>query len=243
MLLLFTVVVPEGGVKEGEEFEVPYPTAAEVVSGSAVAVGSDPTAAPHGAWKNDLFSCCDAPQCCGLFWAGLCCTPIVQAQLLTRMSLDWCGLPVTPEQAASTFATVMIIFVVYLVFNWWVPFVGMAFLIYSLIEGTRLRGTFRKKYDIAPSCFGKGCNGGLDDCCCVFWCGCCTVRCLGFVCCCRCVGVCVRERRRYLREQYTHTPLLFLQAIQMHRHTHDETQYPYECCTINGLPPTAPIIV
>jgi hypothetical protein len=91
------------------------------------------------------------------------------------MSLDWCGLPVTPEQAASTFATVMIIFVVYLVFNWWVPFVGMAFLIYSLIEGTRLRGTFRKKYDIAPSCFGKGCNGGLDDCCCVFWCGCCTV--------------------------------------------------------------------
>jgi hypothetical protein len=175
VLLLFTVVVPEGGVKEGEEFEVPYPTAAEVVSGSAVAVGSDPTAAPQGAWKNDLFSCCDAPQCCKLLWTGLCCFPIVQAQLLTRLSLDWCGLPVTPEQASSTFGKVMIIFVVYLVFNWWLPFVGMGFFIYILIQGTRLRGTFRKKYDIAPSCFGMGCNGGLDDCCCVFWCGCCTV--------------------------------------------------------------------
>jgi hypothetical protein len=58
-----------------------------------------------------------------------------------------------------------------------------------------------------------------------------------------CVCVCVRDRRRYIREQYTHTPLLFLQAIQMHRHTHDETQYPYERCSINGLPPTAPSIV
>lgn len=135
---------------------------------------------------------------------AFCCTPITSAQLLTRMRLDWCGMPASPEQVANTFGIVVGIFIAFLVFNFWIPFVGIAFIIYTLVYGTRLRKTFRTKYEVPASVFGDA--GCWDDCCCTFWCGCCTI-------------------------------------IQMARQTHDEDQYPYQCCTSTGLPMDAPSIV
>jgi hypothetical protein len=136
-----------------------------------------------------------------LFWMAFCCTPITEAQLLTRMRLDWCGKPATPTQVANTFGIVVGIFIAFLVLNFWVPFIGLVFVIYNLVYGTRLRKKFRTTYNVPASLFGEGCC--WDDCCCMFWCGCCT-------------------------------------TIQMARQTHDEEQYPYQCCTSNGLAPDAP---
>jgi Cys-rich protein (TIGR01571 family) len=125
---------------------------------------------------------------------GWCCTPVTDAQLLTRMSLNWYGEPASPEQVASTFGIVVGIFIAFLVF----------FLIYTGVYGTKLRKAMRTKYNIPASTFGE--SACWDDCCCIFWCSCCT-------------------------------------TIQMARHTHDEDQYPYQCCTSNGLTPGAPSIV
>jgi hypothetical protein len=123
-----------------------------------------------------LCSCCDVVDK-GLFWMGFCCTPITSAQLLTRMGMDWCGKPAAPTQVASTFGTVLGIYIAFLVFNFWIPFVGIAFLIYTLVYGTRLRKAFRTKYGVPASLFGEaGCCGEAgcwDDCCCTFWCCCC----------------------------------------------------------------------
>jgi len=62
------------------------------------------------------------------------------------------------------------------------PFASLLFLyklvlvawsIYLLIVGTITRQRMRLKYDIDGSCCaGPDC---LDDCCCIFWCNCCTV--------------------------------------------------------------------
>jgi Cys-rich protein (TIGR01571 family) len=135
---------------------------------------------------------------------GWCCTPVSDAQLLTRMGLNWYGAPATPEQVASTFGIVVGIYIAFLVFNFWVPFVGLFFLVYTVVFGTKLRKAMRTKYNIPASAFGE--SACWDDCCCIFWCGCCT-------------------------------------TIQMARHTHDEDEYPYQCCTSTGLTPGAPSIV
>ena len=190
-------------------FEIPYPTTytipAPQVAAGPVPVTSSPGAAlpdaPMGKWKYDLCSCCDL-FCKGLFWMALFCTPITQAQILTRLKLDACGLP-TPD-ASATFGTVLMIFVVHLVLFGWLPFVGIIFLIYTLIYGTRMRKQFRDKYQIPVSgCCGR--SDCMDDCCCIFWCGCCT-------------------------------------SIQMIRQYPPKEQYPYNCCTLTGLPPGAPAI-
>ena len=117
---------------------------------SSAAVEIDQLALPPdavtGRWKNDLCDCCDVcckPLCCCSFW----CTPITEAQLLTRMKLTWCGEPGTPEQVASTFNIVLVIFICYLVGSTFLTFVlTLPWLIYRLIYATRLRYRFRQKY-------------------------------------------------------------------------------------------------
>jgi Cys-rich protein (TIGR01571 family) len=155
--------------------------------------------------QHELCSCCDVITK-GLFWMACCCTPITSAQLLTRMGLNWYGKPGTPELVAKTFSVVVTIFIVYLLFGWVIPFLGAFFVIYTLVYGTLLRQAIRTKYAVpATSCGGAG-DGCCEDCCCTFWCGCCTV-------------------------------------IQLARQTHNEDQYPYQCCTSTGLLPDAPSIV
>jgi hypothetical protein len=48
--------------------------------------------------------------------------------------------------------------------------VSLAFMIYMLIAICRTREAMRHKYNIEPKCCG-----GCEDCCCSFWCACCTV--------------------------------------------------------------------
>ena len=112
----FTVVVPQGGVREGEEFEVPYatndgdsigseedqnkndedlplqPTISSSSSGEddQSTDDSDRLGAPYGRFRVSLCSCCDVLTQ-ATFWMALCCYPILLAQLLTRLRLRWNG--------------------------------------------------------------------------------------------------------------------------------------------------------
>jgi Cys-rich protein (TIGR01571 family) len=213
----FVVTVPEGGVTEGQQFEVPYPRSAMVgplfASGGAVAgsAGDVPLQEQQedqdvikGMWRKDLLDCF-AVLCNGMFWMSWCCNPIIFGQVMERMKLDAFGRVETGKKGTCSIVTT--VFLIYLffcllgfgIFLW--PF----FFVYTMLAFSNARYAYRKHYDIKPS-LCDGCEGRMDDCCCIFWCGC-------------CVG------------------------IQLARHTHDEGQYPYSCCSTTGISESAPEIV
>ena len=193
------MTVPKGGVSKGQAFEVslvhfhlgichtrcyskmiecaitlvlpsqvPFP---EQAPEQAVETSVTPIdASPPGKFKHGLLNCFDV-VCNGLFWMALCCSPITEAQLLTRMHLDWCGSrSVHLEEVANTFGIVVTIFVAFILIGLWFPILTVIFLIYALIYGTRMRRAYREKYNVPAEC----CGDGVEDCCIVFWCGCCS---------------------------------------------------------------------
>jgi Cys-rich protein (TIGR01571 family) len=105
-----------------------------------------------------------------------CFRPITEAQLLTRMNLNWCGS--YTDNPASTLCVVVavtvILFILYLIgvtgtVKWGV--IPLAILvIYRLVYTCRMRRAYRKKYNVPASC----CGDGVEDCCVVYWCGCCS---------------------------------------------------------------------
>lgn len=109
-----------------------------------------------------------------LFWMGCCCTPLVYGQVMTRMRLDWLGQPDRVHAGAKTFGIVSLLFIAYLSLSLvGICFVGLAFFIYSMVAFTRARSEVRRRFRIPAYILGC-CNGGLEDCCCIFWCGCCS---------------------------------------------------------------------
>jgi hypothetical protein len=91
-------------------------------------------------------------------------------QMLSRMGLDYCGNPAaTIQQARDAYSIVLVCLLVTLLGNSLLPGVTLAFLIYFIIFGTKLRAHMRSRYRIAGSC----CDNCWDDCCCVTLCGCC----------------------------------------------------------------------
>lgn len=113
----FMVVVPKGGVQEGEEFEVPYPMDNDAEAqlsdtkgdhGEKTELGLPPTmtgssddderstdnynrsGVPYGKFRTSLCSCCDVVMQ-ATFWMALCCFPVLLAQVLTRLRLKWDG--------------------------------------------------------------------------------------------------------------------------------------------------------
>jgi len=114
----YMVTVPEGGVKEGQEFTakaspIPVITASKGVGGS-----SGP-----GSWKDGLCSClrygCCHPHLCLSFW----CMPIALAQVMTRMRLNFLAQRGSVSEVAKTFTRVVVITVTYFLTNW---LLGMA---------------------------------------------------------------------------------------------------------------------
>jgi hypothetical protein len=103
----FTVIVPKGGVTEGQHFEVPYPAkstpvAMTMTGGAPPATPSDPNPAITGRWRNDLCTCFDVCGS-GMFWQAFCCTPLLLGQLMQRRKLNACGEPSNPDTYKNTF--------------------------------------------------------------------------------------------------------------------------------------------
>ena len=199
---IFKIQVPVGGVTAGQRFSVPLPTE---LSSSTPLVGEDDTAlggGPKYHWKDALCGCFNYGICHPSLWNAMFCPLILMAQVATRMKLNWLGSPAEGDLWRNTFKIVVSIVVLYYVISGilgpfkpdyeydektgemvqvgpdaplWVPIinniVGMSFGVYSLIVMIKVRRSVRQRYEIEA----ETCCGDTEDCCCVFFCNCCTV--------------------------------------------------------------------
>jgi Cys-rich protein (TIGR01571 family) len=228
----FVVTVPEGGVMQGQQFQVPYPTTNSRQPGRAVAaavayananepnhtvtvsqphethtVTALPELAPMGHWRDDLCDCFGV-FCDTMFWNALCCTPLLYGQLMQRLHLNACGIPSATKSYERTFFIILGIWAVFwiLMAAKVVEYVFYLFVLYFWIVFMNTRYQYRKRYQIPVSGYGC-CDGRCNDfCCAALFCPCCV-------------------------------------AIQMSRHTHDYHEVPYQCCSKTGLRADAPPIV
>lgn len=195
--VVFPVTVPPGGVQEGQKIIVPFTnqgTTSELTPLAAI------DTAPRGHWKDGLCDCFKFGCCHPALWNAFFCPQILMGQILTRMRMNWLG-SFTSEYGDYhlTFRRIAIIVVVYYVLsmllypseseviaddgtemivqyqgplwkNILYNIVSASFGLYTLVVMIRLRYAVRQKYEI-PS----GRCGNVEDCCCVFFCGCCTV--------------------------------------------------------------------
>jgi Cys-rich protein (TIGR01571 family) len=250
----FSVTVPPGGVKEGEEFEIPYPPSDDeeedqysvegkqrqikeqhtVPSGSQDddddATSDSTTGAPYGRWRYPLCACCDVITQ-STFWMAIFCAPVLLAQLVTRMGLAWNGKAV--EDAKSTAVTT---------FGETNDEASLSFnrivLSFAAILAVANLFPFVGWFIVAAYIFG-----------------------ITFF-----VGSNVRQ---HMRQRYKIPPSLKIckqnkklkcvgpcledylcmccfgccSLIQMARHTHNDKEYPGYCCTTTGLESGAPSIV
>lgn len=257
----YTVEVPKGGVKEGQEFEVlyephifganarrrqyqdeeqtsspikeydeedqtriqeqstmPVQTMSEdhdddkadddKKSGQAIWY-DEVTGAPIGRWRTKLCSCCDVLTQ-STFWMGLCCAPILIAQLITRLGLTWNGQSGASDEEKSLSFNRLVLGTMLALAVWKIPLVGdlvlLMFYLFIVVHiGAQVRRYMRQKYKIPPT-LPTRCGNRMEDGCCMLFCGCCS-------------------------------------AIQMARHTHDDKEYPGHGCTTTGLGLEAPSIV
>lgn len=190
------VTVPAGGVNEGQKISVPFPseyTAVRRVS------------PPVGFWKDGLCGCFRHGVIHPLLWNARWCPMIAMGQIMHRLKLTWLGNEGgTTAQTNATFRTLLWItfsyFIIRFILFWStianavtsiaangsskdntapaLHFVRLlvvisfgVFLIYII---TKTRGHIRMKYRIPEA----GCHG-CEDCCCAFWCTCCTVAQMG----------------------------------------------------------------
>lgn len=166
----FTVKVPKGGVYNGEVFMVPLPSSDD----------TERLNAPTGRWKDDLFGClskglyhptkglCHASLLC-----ACCCPEILMGQVMTRMSLNWCGKPVSKAASKETFKIVCILAFLYFIFNF-LNDMGLSVLLFMYLLAfwakyalCQTRISVRNQYSIPGS--------QMEDCICATCCTCCTV--------------------------------------------------------------------
>jgi Cys-rich protein (TIGR01571 family) len=156
--------------------------------------------ASHGQWKDGICDCCTF----GIFHPSLlnaCCFPqLLMAQVLTRLKMNMCGDAAPESEYQTTFRKMVVLVLAYWVMRTllappspdfeanedgtlqvttvdipaWQMFlynaVTFLFGLYSLVLLIKLRVAVRRRYGIPE----KRCIG-VEDCCCAFWCSCCTV--------------------------------------------------------------------
>mmetsp|Transcript_15776 Transcript_15776/g.23901 ORF Transcript_15776/g.23901 Transcript_15776/m.23901 type:complete len:278 (+) Transcript_15776:107-940(+) len=95
----FMVVVPPGGVKEGQQFTVKSPMHPPPKNDR-----------PTGSWKDGILACFKHGCCHSHLCLSCCCCPLALAQVMTRMRLTWMGNRGSMPHAAKTFRRVASIF-------------------------------------------------------------------------------------------------------------------------------------
>lgn len=171
-----TVTVPEGGVEEGQEFDIVIDDDDDDAATVPAVVSSEDEAdddAKTGTWRVSLCSCCSTLTQ-ATFWMGFCCTPVLIAQLLARLRLNWKGEPESDEEELSlSFNRIVIGFIAALMLGY-LPVIGwVALLIYWLAVviaiGSAVRRQLRRRYGIRSRC------EPIEDGLCLTLCSCCAV--------------------------------------------------------------------
>ena len=132
----------------------------------------DDLGAPYGRWRYPLCACCDVVTQ-ATFWMALCCVPVLIAQLVTRMKLNFAGKRDTNLEVSLSYNKIILTFLVVLamanVVQVGVILIPLFIVVLLVYTGRNLRKNIRKRYNI-PSSLPEP----VDDCCCLLFCCCCT---------------------------------------------------------------------
>jgi len=163
--------------------------------------------APVGRWKDGLCDCFTHGVCHTWLCTVYYCPFVAMGQVMTRLGLTWCGQEATVEQAKKTFSTLFWIsiatYVISPVFSLLLaptsvalsangPYsadsnmgafaalhtvrslIILALVVFRVLIVCRTRRQMRTRYQIPE----QSCSG-CEDCCCSFWCSCCTIAQMG----------------------------------------------------------------
>mmetsp|Transcript_13189 Transcript_13189/g.33212 ORF Transcript_13189/g.33212 Transcript_13189/m.33212 type:complete len:389 (+) Transcript_13189:89-1255(+) len=136
----------------------------------------DSNGTPMGGWRTRLCSCCDVLTQ-STFWMGFLATPVLMAQLITRMKLTWKGREGSPEETSLSFNK-LVLSLVFTMSVFWVPVMGSVclfayYLVVVVYVGSQVRAYMRQRYKI-PSTLPTRCGDRIDDVCMMLFCGCCS---------------------------------------------------------------------
>jgi Cys-rich protein (TIGR01571 family) len=155
--------------------------------------------------KDDLCSCFSLGICHPSLWMACCCPIILLGQVMHRLKLTCLATEGgTPQQTSTTFRKMFILGILYFVIRalvsslqvlqvlaateengeagaeagagaaMYIPilnYLGLGIVIFYLVLMCRTRRHIRDKYHIPED----GQCSGIEDCCCVYWCTCCTI--------------------------------------------------------------------
>ena len=179
---LYTVQVPPGGVTAGDRFAALVVQPVAPAGGGAALGGGAPGAIPRGHWRDQWMDCFNKvnAQCC----LACFCPPCAVGQIMTRMNLDWKADSFrgrSKPDGLSTFKITVIITAVYHIIAHVFSIAGLAFLesvafvlmaVYATYITCKTRRLIRDTYSIPVTMCTN--NEEMEDCCCSFWCNCCT---------------------------------------------------------------------
>jgi len=171
-----THTYPANGLSGDEDEEARNNLEKSVEGKSEDAVWYDENGIPVGGWRTRLCSCFDVLTQ-STFWMGLFCTPILIAQLITRLKLTWNGREGSKEETSLSYNRLLLA-LVFTMTVFWVPAMGsVCLLVYYFVVvvsiGSHVRSYMRKRYKI-PSTMPTRCGDRIDDVCMMLFCGCCS---------------------------------------------------------------------
>lgn len=185
-----------GGVKEGQQMTVPFqPIVSEL---SPLTPGGDNAPLDH--WKDGTFDCCKFGCCHPSFLNACCCPQLLLAQVMMRLKMNLFADPAPEDEYKVTFRRMVILVICYwIVASIFAPqssgfevnddgtmtaipadspiwqrliyhTLTTLFSLYFLVILIKVRAAVRRRYAIPE----QRCHG-MEDCCCAFFCSCCTV--------------------------------------------------------------------
>jgi len=212
-----TVTVPKGGIEEGQKFSVPFPAGSTTVDESLLQHRMN---VPVGQWKDEFLSCFKHGCCHSLLLNAFFCPLVANAQIMTRLQLNWNTKPGNSMETQRTFPLILYVVISFFTLDRVLIYmelslptssgeltsgaivtacirniIELAYLVYQVYTIMQTRKYLRNKYAI-PAMY---CSESTEDFCCALFCSSLTV-------------------------------------AQMGRHTADYDTYHSACCTKTGLP-------
>ncbi|KAL7536682.1 hypothetical protein ACHAXR_007331, partial [Thalassiosira sp. AJA248-18] len=183
----FTVKVPVGGVEEGQKLSVPFPAGSNGYS-------QDRRFLAHRFWGIGRTVIVVVSV---MVYVIMCFGMLLVGQIMQRLKLTWLGNEGgTPAQTKATLRILVLITVVYIVTNHGIltclqlaavdeygptdqyfyvlnvrDLLALSFRLFLFVLVCKTRKRIREKYSIPEE---HKCDG-FEDCCCAYWCTCCTL--------------------------------------------------------------------
>ena len=115
-----TIIIPPGGVEQGQTFAVPMPAAASEYTAPAVHI-------PVGHWRDTPWDFFQYGPCHPHCWTSWLCTFLATGQVIRRLGLNWTGVTaVDARERANAFPIILGIVALYMVLHFVLLFIVAA---------------------------------------------------------------------------------------------------------------------